>query len=1076
MQSRLPPPRVLHRGTTVCRRLPATLAVALLSALALGDDAPPRVLAPGAAVEGDLRHPGRARFTVDAQAGDRLAVTLVQRGVDLVLSVADPTGRPLLERDDAGGVAGSETLSWIAGVAGAHRIEIRPRFEGSAGSFEIRSDATRPATPVDRDRASADRALSDGARLLAETGPDARTGARVAYEDALRGFEALGDARGQALALTGLGRTAYALADFGTAVERFRQSLDRWRVVGDVWQQGYVLGRIGEALVGQGKAEQSVPVLTEALSAFRETGDRRNEAQSLNDLGAAHEVRGAGPDAMAAYENALAIRREVGDRRGEVETLTNIGARYFHSGQPQLSLDYFLQALAASRAVGDRPGETFAVMAVGQLYTDLGDYTRALIHLDQGLALARELGDRRAEATTYAAMGYAYRLSGAPAEAREAYSRSLEIARAMGDRVSEAQILRNLAVVASQAGQHAPAREAIEKALAMVREAGDSRGEAAVLSVRCRILGEAGELDGAQAAGLEALELAQRVDVPRVRISTLYWLAQVEMARGALAAAEARIREALDLLESQRRSLRSADLRAVYVASVRSFYDLHVHVLMARHAAQPSAGFDQAALQAAERSRARSLLELLTESQANIREGVDAGLLERERSLRTRLSDAAERGVRGAAPGSEAAKTLASEVESLSAQMEDVEAEIRRSSPRYAALTQPQPLPVAELQSMLDDDTVLLQYSLGSEASYVWAVTARAVVSARLPPRDAIEATARRVSQAWATRTGGDAAAAELSRLVLVPVADSLSPRRRLVIVADGALHYVPFQALPDPATREALVVGHEVVGLPSASALALLRSEQATRPPARRLLAVLADPVFDASDERVPSGSRRQKENAPPPGGNVVRAIDAAGFAGAIPRLPFSRREAQAILAGVPADSRLAAFDFDASREVATDGRLADYRFVHLATHGFFNSTRPELSGVVLSLVDREGRPRPGFLTAADVFNLRLSADLVALSGCRTALGRDVSGEGLVGLNRGFMYAGATRVLASLWPVDDAATAALMTKLYARLLTGPHPQRPAEALRSAQLEMLREPRYQHPFYWAGFQLQGEWR
>lgn len=1074
MHSRLPPPRALVRHAAARTRVLVTLALAALALSSSGDDRPVAALVPDTDVASEVGHPGRVRFTAEARSGERLAVSVVQRGVDLVVGVADPSGRSLLEVDQVGGIGGIESASWVAEAGGAYSVEVRPRFEGTAGAFTVRSEPPRPASPADRERADAERALSEGARLLAQADPEARPRARDAYDDALRRFRALGDSRGEALALAGLGRAAYALADFAGAVVRLQESLDRWRAIGDAWQQGYVLGRIGEALVGQGKAEQSLPVLAEALTALRASGDRRGEAQSLNDLGAANEVRGAGAEALPAYEQALAIRRDIGDRRGEVETLTNLGARYWHSGQPQLSLDYFLQALEGSREVGDRPGEAFAVAAVGQLYTDLGDYSRALVHLERSLALAHEVGDRRAETTTYAAMGYAHRLDGDPGRARGAYERSLEIARAMGDRVSEAQILRNLAVVASQAGRKADAREAIDQALAVARESNDPRGEAAVLTVMCRVLLDAGEIDGARAAGLDALQRAERLGVPRLRASSLYGLAEVELAAGRLPEAEGRVREALGLLESQRRSLRSADLRAVYVASVRSVYDLHVHVLMARHAAQRGSGFDVAAFQASERSRARSLLELLAESDANIREGVDERLLDRDRALRAGLSAAAERGLRAPA-GSDAAKALAAETDALSAQLEQVAAEIRRASPRYAALTQPQPLPLAELQSLLDDDTVLLEYSLGSEATYVWAVTSHAVTSARLASRDAIDGTVRRVCEAWSRRGDGAAESAELSRLVLGPVADALSGHRRVVVVADGSLHYVPFAALPHPARSQALVVEHEVVGLPSASAIAILRREQAARPQPTRTLAVLADPVFDASDERVSTAGRRASGRVSASAASIVRAIDDAAFAGPIPRLPFSRREAQAILAGLPPESVLAAFDFEANRDAATDGRLADYRFVHLATHGFFNGARPELSGVVLSLVDKDGRSRPGFLTAADVFNLHLSADLVVLSGCRTALGRDVSGEGLVGLTRGFMYAGATRVLASLWPVDDAATAALMAKLYARL-TGPRPQRAAEALRAAQLEMIAEPRFRDPFYWAAFQLQGEWR
>ena len=498
----------------------------------------------------------------------------------------------------------------------------------------------------------------------------------------------------------------------------------------------------------------------------------------------------------------------------------------------------------------------------------------------------------------------------------------------------------------------------------------------------------------------------------------------------------------------------------------------------------PGSGLDARALQVSEQGRARSLLDLLAESHADIRQGVDAGLLERERSVKRRLGSRAEAQSRllGGKHTDEEAGAAAKEVQALLSELERIESEIQTVSPRFAALTQPRPLAATEIQALLDEDTLVLEYFLGEEHSYLWVISRSGLSSFVLPRRIEIEVAARAAYDDFlkgprAAAATGPRPTERLSDLILKPAAGLLG-RRRLVVVADGALHFVPFAALPSGAG--ALLAGHEVSSLPSASTLPLLRREIGGRAGAPMTMAVFADPVFERGDSRVqlPQGAPRE---APAPAaaldaplGRSFRDVTSGEGSTRIARLPFTRREAIAILDLIPAGARKEALDFDASKEAVTSEDLAQYRFVHFATHGFVDTVHPELSGLVLSLVDRQGRERDGFLSAMDVFNLKLSADLVVLSACRTALGKEIRSEGLVGLTRAFMYAGAPRVVASLWRVDDAATAELMKTFYGGML-GPRKLRPAAALREAQLATAKQKRWRDPYYWAAFVLQGEW-
>jgi CHAT domain-containing protein len=325
--------------------------------------------------------------------------------------------------------------------------------------------------------------------------------------------------------------------------------------------------------------------------------------------------------------------------------------------------------------------------------------------------------------------------------------------------------------------------------------------------------------------------------------------------------------------------------------------------------------------------------------------------------------------------------------------------------------------------------------------------------------------------------------------MLLGPVEKELGTKR-LVVAAQGLLQFIPFGLLPAPApnaaTRPLLIAEHEIVSVPSASTLALLRREVSGRRSAPKSIAVLADPVFSRDDERVGSTDGRL-EAAPSaispagfkerPGSQAAsgRSANEEAAPGYFQRLFISRWEAQRITSLVPAGDSLQVLDFAVTREVAESPDLAQYRIIHFATHSIIDNVHPELSGIVLSLVDEHGRARDGFLRAYDIFNLKFPAELIVLSACRTGLGKDVEGEGLVGITRSFMYAGAPRVVVSLWAVNDKATSELMVRFYRRML-GPEHLSPAAALRMAQLEMSKDKRWQSPYFWGAFTLQGEWR
>jgi hypothetical protein len=464
-----------------------------------------------------------------------------------------------------------------------------------------------------------------------------------------------------------------------------------------------------------------------------------------------------------------------------------------------------------------------------------------------------------------------------------------------------------------------------------------------------------GEIQKALEYYNEALLLRRDVGDRNGEAATLLGIARVEQTRGNLSLARQTIEQAIGIIESLRTNIADQALRASYFASRHEFFESYIDMLMQMHKQNPAAAFDALALAVSERARARSLLELLREARADIRQGVDSSLLERERSLQQRLNAraAAQARLLNRKHTPEQADTAAKEIAAITAEYEEIQAWIRARSPRYAALTQPQPLSLTEIQQQaLDEDTLLLDYALGEKRSYLWLVSHRSIDSYELPPRAEIEAATRRVYELLTARpkrgTPPDpqliAQAETLSRMLLGPVASQLGGKR-LVVVAPGALSYLPFAALPAPEDKkrpaagyEPLIARHEVVTVPSASVLSVIRRETAGRQRAARSIAVLADPVFEASDPRLDSAKNNSGETPAAPTADaelseLSRSIRTMNFSDAragFTRLPFSRREAESVIALTPRGTGLKATDFSASRDLAMSPQLSQYRILH--------------------------------------------------------------------------------------------------------------------------------------------------
>jgi len=1031
-------------------------------------------------------------YRIEASPGARLLVTVDQRGIDVVVEVLRPDGSTLIAVDSPTDSEGPESILLPPDASGPLEVRVLSPNRGVApGGYAIRLERLAP----EQERLEAERLTTEAAarnregtaesrRLGADRFQEAmvrwralgnrREEARCAlaaggsftalgqpkealelYRQALERFEELADEAGQAAAWSGIGLSHTALGDTAAAVADQRRALSLRRGLGNLYEEGKALNNLGFAVHRQGELREAQGFYEQALEVFERAGENGWwKAAVLQNLAAIYIDLGEPESALWSHRQVLDLQRTLGDRRGEARTLNNLGVLLVNLGELGEALETYASALAIFRESGDRLREAALLHNLGVAYYILGDSEHALANLEPALSIRREGGDRRGEVATVIEIGQVHVRLGDDARARELGQRAAGVASAAADRRGEMLARLLLGQVDLAAGEPAAALSELARALDLARTLEERLVEVSILQLMGQAHLASNEPEKAGEVLTRAVDLGRVLQTPARLVGPLTHLARAERRLGRPAEARLRVEEALQVIETLRATETDPDLRASFLASQRAAFELEIDLLM-------ELGHAQAALEVSERARARSLLDLLQEAGADIREGIDPELRERERALLVRLNAKADLLAR---PAAEARRRAAEgEIRAVLAELAQVDAEIRRRSPRYAALTRPAPATSGEIQALLDGDTLLLEYALGEERSFLWAVDRDSVTGYELPPRERIEAAAREVHDRLGVLAPGDdrveQAAASLGRMVLAPVAGRLG-ERRLIVVADGELQYIPFGMLPIPGEPDPLLSRHEIVNAPSASIVALQR-RLARREPAPGIAAVLADPVFEADDPRVTAGAGAS---------SPVRSVSGAG---PFLRLPWTRREAEAIATVVPAGRSFLALDFRASRETALSPELSRYRIVHFATHGIIDSRTPALSGLMLSRIGEHGAPREGFLGLRDVYNLRLGADLVVLSGCETALGKEVRGEGLVGLTQGFLYTGAKQVVASLWRVEDRATAELMARFYQGLLV--EGRAPAAALRQAQLAIRREKRWRSPYYWSGFVLQGDW-
>jgi CHAT domain-containing protein/Tfp pilus assembly protein PilF len=835
--------------------------------------------------------------------------------------------------------------------------------------------------------------------------------------------------------------------DHALARQTAQQALALWQAAGDNAGVARAHTHIGQYYMAQSDLPEAIENYDKALRLWRDLNNHSEEAGSLIMLGFIEARREEWSNSISFLTQAQDLLDPENDpaRMGQIEA--GLADIFNESGMPEAGVIHFQRALDYYHQTPNTRDDSRITLNLGVTYFLLGDNTRALTHIQQALA------------------------SFAP------------------DSLDAATCDQQLGRVYVALGENEAALQHLQSALAIYLRTGNPKEEAQVRALMGQVYQQQGETERARQKYQQALSIFDKLS-DRVNQAAIYYaLGRLELLARNYVAAESYLGKSIDFTEDIRRIPASSDLIAAFSATVHDRYETYIECLMRRRQTQSADGLVVRAFESSELGRSRSLVELLRATGTNLSPNLDADLAAQEKSLRQslRVKEDSKVIMLSRAHKQESLDELEAELAQLRTEYKQVTDNIRTVCPSCEHITRPVAWTLAQIQQEVisDDETMLLEYSLGKEASYVWAVTRDRITSYELPSQTRIEEAALKVYKLLSVPPGTEPvdelspAIRELSQMILTPVAAELS-KRRIIVVADGTLNYIPFQVLQaSPTDAEPLVAKYEIINAPSATTLGELRQEAARRKPAPKVLVAFGNPVFAPSVQHQDAKVNEQSASAEFEGGRLSSALRDTELnrdtfdPSVLQPLFYAKRELANLRELAVGEDVFVVTDFSATREQLLGTDLTQYEILHFATHGLLNAKRPESSGLLLSTIGRDGQKLNGFVGLQDIYSLRAPVDLVVLSACQTALGKDVRGEGLVGLTRGFMYAGASSVAATLWKVEDKATAELMKQFYAQLLQKGLP--PGAAMREAQNNIRQRPYWRSPYYWAAFTLQGEY-
>jgi CHAT domain-containing protein/Flp pilus assembly protein TadD len=879
-------------------------------------------------------------------------------------------------------------------------------------------------------------------------------------QGALQIHREINDDRGICSSLLTLGNIYIQKGDSEAALKIAQESLEISKKVNDSNLTFLNLNLLGNSNIRLGNLDDAKSYLEQALEIAKQSPNKDQLGMANLNLGRVYWHRGDLQKALEHYNASLQIAESTASTKGITANLNNLALVYLNQGSYGEALRCHQRALSIREKAKDKAMLPSSLSNIGEVYSEMGDLQRALEYFKKGLALDLEIGEKHGIGSDYLGIGAIYEKYDRHQLAIENYKQAEKTFQDTKEKKGLAQASNSLGNVYASLGMNEKALDYQQQAMSVANEIGDQKLISEIYRSLGMIYYKLENYDEANRSALEAIRISKDIGLSETLSASLYLNGQIYQSKGEIDSAIDSMKESIAVIESTRANLRLPEDKETFLKNRLDVYDDLTDLLV-------KSGKNVEAFEYAERSRARAFLDLLAEAKIDPLSHLNADFLQRKSDLYAKFAEAQKKIAKG-----KTSPDLQKKLHDLDEKYLDLMRDIRQENPGYADLTIVEPLRLDEVYDQLDDQTALLEYSLGKKESFVFTVTKNNLAVYPLANEKVISDSIRELNeviakpeQVWETTERAHSklvrTASKLYELLIGPAISQLPGKKRLIIAPDGALNALPFEVLITKKVNEIkftqlpyLVKDFEINYLPSASILSSLRqraSKTETQNVQKNLIG-FADAVYSKSTE--------------------LKTNDDSGYFGVmnLSNLPGTRKELDAIVQLYPIGTVSTFFGTKATESTLKSSQLSEYKKLHFALHGMINQDRPEFSSLVFS-ADTSAK-EDGYLTLREILDLHLNADLVVLSACKTALGQQIRGEGMKSFARAFLYSGTPSVVVTLWNVSDQSTVEFMKSFYSNLES--RSMNKAEALRNAQIKLIRSPQYSHPYYWAPFVLVGD--